>query len=70
MLKSNIFKSNGKAFKQVRGTAIVTKFAPLYPIMFMADFEEIILNAFEEKPTKWWRYIGGIFLFGNMEKIH
>ena len=52
----------------VHGTAIGTKFAPPYAILFMADLEEKILNAFEEKPMIWWRYIDDIFLFGNMEK--
>ena len=27
----------------------------------MADLEEKILNAFEEKPIIWWRYIDDIF---------
>ena len=27
----------------------------------MADLEEKILNAFEEKPMIWWRYIDDIF---------
>ena len=37
-------------FKQVREAAIGTKFAPLYTTLFMADLEEKIFNAFEEKP--------------------
>ena len=36
-LKNNIFQSNEKALKQLRGTAIGTKFAPPYVIIFMAD---------------------------------
>ena len=61
MLKSNIFEFDQKTFKQVRGTAIGTKFAPPYPILFMADLEEKILNVSEEKPMLWWRYIDDIF---------
>ena len=38
-LKNNIFQFNEKTLKQLRGTAIGTKFAPL----FMVDLEEIIL---------------------------
>ena len=68
VLKYNIFEFDEKTFKQVRGTAIGTNFAPPYAILFMADLEEKILNAFEEKPMIWWRYIDDIFLFGNMEK--
>ena len=29
----------------------------------MADLEENILNAFEEKPMIWWRYTDDIFFF-------
>ena len=61
VLKNNIFEFDEKTFKQVRGTAIGTKFAPPYAILFMADLEEKILNAFEEKPMIWWRYIDDIF---------
>ena len=60
VLKNN-FKFDQKTFKQVRGTAIGTRFAPLYALLFMADLEEKILNAFEEKPMRWWRYIDDIF---------
>ena len=37
VLKSNIFQFNEKTLKQLRGTAIGTKFAPPYPFLFMAD---------------------------------
>ena len=35
-----------KDFKQKRGTAIGTKFASAYAILFMADFEEKMLQSF------------------------
>ena len=44
VLKSNIFQFNEKTLKQLRGTAIGTKFAPPYAILFMADLEERILE--------------------------
>ena len=47
--------------KQKRGTAIGTKFAPPHAILFMADFEEKMLEKFEKKPMIWWRYIDDIF---------
>ena len=50
ILENNFFEFDQKTFKQVHGTAIGTKFAPPYAILFMADLEEKILNAFEEKP--------------------
>ena len=61
VLKNNFFECDQKTLKQVRGTAIGTKFAPPYAILVMADLEEKILNAFEEKPMIWWRYIDDIF---------
>ena len=69
VLKNNFFEFDQKNFKQVRGTAIGTKFAPPYAILFMADLEEKILNAFEEKPMIWWRYIDDIFfIWGHGEE--
>ena len=61
VLKNNIFTSIGKTLKQKRGTAIGTKFAPAYSILFMAELEEEILSEIELKPYLWWRYIDGIF---------
>ena len=45
-LKNNLFEFDQKNFKQERGAAIGTKFAPPYAILFMVDLEEKILNAF------------------------
>ena len=53
VLKNNIFEFDEKTFKQKRGTAIGTKFAPPYAILFMADFEEKMLESFEKKPMIW-----------------
>ena len=61
VLKNNIFEFDEKTFKQKRGTAIGTKFAPPYAILFMANLEEKILEGFEKKPMIWWRYIDDIF---------
>ena len=46
----NIFQFNQKTLKQLRGTAIGTKFAPPYAIIFMADLEERILEDIELQP--------------------
>ena len=56
-LKNNIFEFDEKTFKQKRGMAIRTKFAPPYAIVFMAEFEEKLLENFEKKTMTWWRYI-------------
>ena len=61
VLKNNIFEFDEKTFKQKRGTAIGTKFAPPYAILFMANLEEKMLEGFEKKPMIWWRYIDNIF---------
>ena len=61
VLKNNIFEFDEKTFKQKRGTAIGTKFAPPYAILFMADFEKKMLETFEKKPMIWWRYIDDKF---------
>ena len=61
VLKNNIFTFMEKTLKQKRGTAIGTKFAPPYSILFMAELEEEILSEIELKPYLWWRYIDDIF---------
>ena len=61
MLKNNVFTFGKKTLKQIRGTAIGTKFAPPYSILFMAELEEEILREVELKPYLWWRFIDDIF---------
>ena len=61
VLKNNIFQFNEKTLKQLRATAIGTKFAPPCAIIFMTDLEEKILKDIELKPRIWWRYIDDIF---------
>ena len=39
VLKNNFFKFGKKSLKQQRGTAIGTKFAPPYSILFMVELE-------------------------------
>ena len=61
VLKNNIFTFKEKTLKQKRGTAIGTKFAPPYSILFMAELEEEILREIELNPYLRWRYIDDIF---------
>ena len=61
VLKNNIFTFGKKTLKQKRGTAIGTKFAPPYSILFMAELEEKIIKESEYKPYLWWRYIDDTF---------
>ena len=62
VLKNKYFQFLDKAFKQKRGTAIGTKFAPPYSIFFMGDLEKRLLSDIDIKPYIWWRYINDIFL--------
>ena len=62
VLKNNYFQFLDKTCKQKRGTAIGTKFAPPYSILFMADLEKRLLSDIDLKPYIWWRYIDDIFL--------
>ena len=61
VLKNNVFTFGKKTLKQLRGTAIGTKFAPPNSILFMAELEEEILREVELNPYLWWRYIDDIF---------
>ena len=61
VLKNNVFTFGKKTLKQLRGTAIGTKFAPVYSILFMAELEEEILREVELKPYLWWHYIDNMF---------
>ena len=61
VLKNNVFEHNSRFFKQKRGTAIGTKMAPSYAIIFMAALEEGFLNSVQDKPLVWLRYIDDIF---------
>ena len=64
VLKNSIFEFSDKTYKQIRGTAIGTKFVPPYAALFIA--------ALEEKLKRNGVFGGGIlttyFLGGNMVK--
>ena len=61
VLKRNIFKFGKKTSKQKWETAIGTKLAPPYSILFMAELEEKIPRKAEFKPYLWWKYTDDIF---------
>ena len=61
MLKNNIFTFGKTTLKQKRGTAIGTKLASPYSVLFMAELEVKIIKESEYKPYLWRRYIGDIF---------
>ena len=49
VLKNNISQFSDKTYKQIRGTAIGTKFAPPYAVFFMAALEEKILSKVKKE---------------------
>ena len=68
MLKNNIFAFGKRTLKQKWGTAIGTKFAPPYSILFMTELKEEIIKESE------YIYGGGTlttyFSYGNMVRIN
>ena len=60
-MENNVFEHNGDVYLQKQGTAVGTKMAPNYAILFMGDLEEKILESSPLKPLVWWRYIDDIF---------
>ena len=61
VLKNNIFEFFDKTYKQIRKTAIGTKFTLPYAILFMEALEEKVLIGVKNKPNASWRYIDDIF---------
>jgi len=62
VLTKNNFDFNGKHYLQVGGTAMGTKVAPSFAILFMADFEDKHVYTYQPQPSLWLRYIDDIFL--------
>ena len=54
VLKNNIFEHNTSFYKELRGTAIGTKMAPPYAIIFMGDLEEKLFKDCDKKSFAWW----------------
>ena len=58
----------GKFFKQKQGTAIGTKIAPPYAILFMDDLENKIFKGFHLQPYILWRYIDDIWTWKKVSR--
>ena len=50
VLQDNYFEFKERYLKQIRGTAIGTKLAPPYAIIYMAALEEDFLETLTKKP--------------------
>ena len=69
VLKNNIFEFNSRVYKQKQGTAIGTKMAPPYAILFLDYLETNFLDNSTFKPWLWWRYIDDIMGRMNLKTL-
>ena len=61
VLKNNYFEFNGQVKQKISGTAVGTKFAPIYTCIFMDDIESKFLETQSLQPLIWFRYIDDVF---------
>ena len=64
-LKNDYIQFLDKTFKQKQGTAIATKFALPYSILFIADLEERLLCDIDLEAYIWWSCNDYIFNLGT-----
>ena len=62
VLKKNKFQFNGNHYLQVGGTAIGTKAAPGFAIVYMGMFEDNFVYNYHLQPNLYLRYIDDIFM--------
>ena len=62
VLKKNNFQFNGNNYLQVGGTAIGTKAAPGFAIIYMGMFEDRYVYTYHLQPLLYLRYIDDIFM--------
>ena len=65
ILKKNYFEFNNEYYLQISGTAMGTRCAPNYAIIFMAELEEDFLTTLTLQPKIWKRFIDDIFMIWN-----
>ena len=61
-IKNNYFEFNGEIYLQQQGTAMGTRMAPNYAIIFMYKIETELLKKSRLKPKVFKRFIADIFL--------
>ena len=62
VLTKNNFKFNSENYLQVGGTAMGTRAAPNYAILFMNELEESFIYIYERQPLLFRRYIDDIVM--------
>lgn len=60
-LKRNDFQFHDDYYVQIKGTAMVKKFAPIYANIFMAEWENAALHKCALKPLCYFRYLDNIW---------
>jgi len=60
ILEENSFKSNERHFLQIYAITMGTKMAVAFSVIYMADFEERLLEASPIKPFVWKRFTDDI----------
>ena len=70
VLTKYFFNFNGQLYEQTQGTAMGTRMAPNYAIIFMHYLETNFLSHYPKKPKIWLRFIDDIIMiwqFGRLE---
>lgn len=68
ILTRNVFHFNNKYYRQIQGTAMGTRMAPSYAIIFMHDMESKLLRRTSFNIKIWKRYIDDIFAIAKMKE--
>ena len=61
VLKCNCFRFNNDFYLQINGTAMGTRVAPTYAIIFMNRFEETFVYSYPKRPRIWFRFIDDVW---------
>ena len=70
VLTKNFFNFSGQLYEQTQGTAMGTRMAPNYAIIFMHYLETNFLSNYPKQPKTWLRFIDDIIMiwqFGRLE---
>ena len=62
VLTKNVFNFNGQLYEQTQGTAMGTRMAPNYAIIFMHYLETNFLSHYPKQPKIWLRFIDDIIM--------
>ena len=69
VLTKNYFSFNGRLYEQIQGTAMGTRMAPNYAIIFMHYLEKNFLSNYPRQPKIWLRFIVDIFMIWKDGKL-